>query len=238
MSENLRYHRENYDIGALDPHWADHQMVQWVGQGKTVLELGCATGYMGRYLKEKQNCRMYGVELTEEAAALARPYYEKIEVGDASALSIYDGFKEKFDVILCSNVLEHLVDPGAVLERLQKLLKPDGYFVIALPNIAHWSIRWQILAGRFDYSETGGIMDSTHLRFFTQRTARAMMKNAGLRIERESFDWDNGIPKLNGLFSRIPGVGPAFLKYFYGLSPALFGYQFIFKCCVRRKGGI
>lgn len=230
MSQPFKtYDRQNYDIDQLDPHWADAQMAGMIGSGKKVLEIGCATGYVGKYLKEKRQCRVSGVELNPDAAAMARQHYEKVVIGDAAALQIYDQFSEKFDVILCSNVLEHLTDPAATLARLKKLLAPDGYFVIALPNIAHWSIRLKLLFGNFNYTEGGGILDNTHLKFFTLKTAEQLLKNAGLKIERWSFDWDNGIPKFNGLLLRVPAVGPAVLKCFYSLRPSLFGFQFIFK---------
>lgn len=132
-------------------------------------------------------------------------------------------------MILCSNVLEHLMDPLEVLGRLQKLLQPTGYFVIALPNVAHWSVRLKLLFGKFDYTKEGGILDEDHLKFFTLKTAMELLQKAGLKIVEWSFDWDNGIPKFNGALLRIPKLGPAFLKWFYSLSPTFFGFQFIFK---------
>ncbi|MBI3013391.1 MAG: class I SAM-dependent methyltransferase [Elusimicrobia bacterium] len=228
MPETIKYDRQNYDIDQLDSHWADVQIVRMIGRGKTVLELGCATGYIGKFLKEKRGCVVYGIELNETAAAQAAPYYEKILSGDASQLNLYGNFRTQFDIILCSNVLEHLPNPGAVLRTLKSSLKEGGCFVIALPNIAHWTIRLQILLGKFDYTPSG-ILDESHLKFFTLKTARSLIQDAGLAIQEFSFDWDNGLPKFNGLFLRVPRIGPWFLKQFYSLSPTLFGYQFIFK---------
>lgn len=229
----LRYHREDYDVGSLDPHWADFQIAEMTGSGKTVLELGCATGYIGKYLAGERACVVDGIEVDERAAALARPHYRNVVAGDASSPETLKKLMPPYEVVICSNVLEHLVDPAAALLKLRDLLAPQGYFVVAPPNVAHWSVRLGLLFGRFDYQETG-ILDRTHLKFFTHKTASALLRNAGLEIVRESFDWDNGIPKLNGLITRVPLAGPALLKALYSLNPKFFGYQFVFKA--RRAG--
>lgn len=226
---SIKYNRTDYDIGALDSHWADYQMVQLIGERKKVLEVGCATGYMGQYLKEKCGCELVGVELDPESANKANPHYKQIIVGDISeSKTLFSLNLEQFDVILCSNILEHTLKSQEILEKLKSFLKPEGYFVIAFPNIAHWSIRLNLLLGKFDYSEKG-ILDESHVRFFTLKTAWELFESAGLKIEVFGFDWDNGITKLDGFLRRIPMIGPKFLRFFYSLRPTLFGYQFIFK---------
>ncbi len=240
---HLKYHRENYDIDKICPLWADYQVAQLIRPGSTILEIGCATGYIGKFLKEKRNCKMYGIEIDKEAAELAKPYYEKIIVGniedDNTLNQLTINYKPStinyFDYILCMNVLEHLKHPQKVLIKFKKLLKPEGSVIVCLPNIAHWSIRLKLLFGNFDY-EKGvfgtdhgkGIMDETHLRFFTLETMKKLIISAEYKIEHISFDPDKGIPKFHGLFLRIPG-GWKFLKKFYSLWPTLFGFQFIFK---------
>ena len=226
-----KYSRPEHDIGALDAHWADRQMVNMIGSNKTVLEIGCASGHFGKYLKAR-GCKVSAVEIDPVAVGFARPYYEKIVTTNIEYWESLDSFiGEKFQVILCSNILEHLVYPTKVLNRLKELLSTDGYFVIALPNVANWNVRWQLLWGNFDYHDSG-IMDEFHLRFFTRKTARVMLEQNGLKVEMESFDWDNGIPKFNGLMMRLPG-GERFLKFFYSLFQTFFAYQYIFKA--RRK---
>ncbi len=232
----MKYHRENYDIDKICPLWADYQVVQLIKPGSTILEIGCATGYIGKFLKEKRNCKMYAVEIDEEAAKLAKPHYEKIVIGDVEDEKILNQLPTKFfDYILCMNVLEHLKWPQNVLVNLKKFLKPDGYLIACIPNVAHWSIRLKLLFGNFDY-EKGlfgtdhgkGIMDETHLRFFTLKTMKKLFLDTGYKIEYCSFDPDKGIPKFHGLISRLP-YGWKLLKKFYSLYPALFGFQFIFK---------
>ena len=235
----MKYHRENYDIDKICPLWADHQVIRHVNPNSSVLETGCATGYIGKFLKEKMNCRTYGIEIDKEAVKIAEPYYEKIIVGniedDNTLKQLTFNFEPlSFDFILCMNVLEHLKNPEIVLVKLKKYLAPQGYIIIAIPNIAHWAIRLKLLFGNFDY-EKGilgdygkGIMDETHLRFFTFKTAKQLITDAGYRIVNWSFDPDKGIPKFHGLFLRIHG-GWKFLKKLYSINPKLFGFQFIFK---------
>ncbi|MFH8039247.1 MAG: class I SAM-dependent methyltransferase, partial [Candidatus Aenigmatarchaeota archaeon] len=105
----MKYHRENYDIDKICPLWADYQVVQLIKPNSTILEIGCATGYIGKFLKEKRNCKMYAVEIDKESAELAKPYYEKIIVGDVeNDYTIKQIPDIRFDYILCMNVLEHL----------------------------------------------------------------------------------------------------------------------------------
>lgn len=227
MTDALRYDRDAYDIGRLDPHWADAQIARMIGKDKRVLELGCATGYVGRYLKEARGCRVTGIELDPRAAEKARPGYEKIVVGDIADEKTLREADGRYDAVLCSNVLEHLPDPGKVLARLKPFLDPGGFFVVALPNVAHWSVRLGLLRGRFDYAETG-VLDRTHLRFFTLKTARELLEGAGLKVEEWGFDWDSGMRPVNAL-RFLPAVGPKLVEAVYSLSPEFFGYQFVFK---------
>src|SRR5205823_7166679 len=87
-----------------------------------------------------------------------------------------------FDAIVCADVLEHLRDPAAALAAVRHALAPDGEVVISIPNVAHLWVRLSLLAGRFDYAERG-ILDRTHLRFFTRRTLLALLARAGLAVD-------------------------------------------------------
>ncbi len=226
--ETITYSRPDYDISKIDPHWADPQMVKLIGQGKNVLELGCASGHFGKYLKTHAGCKVWAIEVDPRLAELAKPHYEKIYVGDAQSDEVYQKLDLKeYDVILCSNVLEHLPKPQLVLKRLVPFLKKGGFFVIALPNVAHFSVRLRLLFGNFDPDMC--ILGDEHLRFYTHKTATALIESAGLKIEKWSIDSDNGIPKFDGLFRRIPPIGPKFLDWFYNLWPTFFGCQMIFK---------
>ena len=167
----------------LNPQGGTHALlVRLVAPGSRVLDVGCATGYLGELLAAKE-CVVVGIEADPEAARLARSsgayqaVYE-IDLDDATS-SLPTG---AFDVVLCADVLEHLRDPPGTLRRLHPMLAEDGQLVVSLPNVAHLSVRLQLLAGHFRYTERG-ILDRTHLHFYTYESARALIEGSGLRVE-------------------------------------------------------
>lgn len=150
---------------------------------KRVLEIGCASGQTLAYLKERGAELTVGVEYSPEVAERARSRgIDHVLVGDVESIDI--GFeKNSFDVILAGHVLEHLVDPWSLLRRLHALLKPDGRLVGALPNIRHHSVVIPLLLrGTWQYQDSG-IMDRTHLRFFTRQSLQHLLEVSGFRIE-------------------------------------------------------
>jgi 2-polyprenyl-3-methyl-5-hydroxy-6-metoxy-1,4-benzoquinol methylase len=139
--------------------------LELIPRGRRILEIGTAAGHVTRALSEK-GCDIVGVELDAEQARLAARFCRRMIVGSIEDLDIDTDVPEEFDIVLCGDVLEHLKDPGAALQRLKRRLAPDGFFVVSIPNIAHASVRVSLLDGRFAYT-VNGLLDSTHLRFFT-----------------------------------------------------------------------
>lgn len=223
----MKYDRDNYEIDTICPLWVDQQVVRLIEHNTTILEIGCATGYIGRHLKQKMGCKIYGIELDKQSAEKAIQYYEKIFIADVENEDILKGLQTKYDYILCMNVVEHLKKPEIAIIKLKELLKDNGYMILTIPNIAHFSIRLKLLFGNFKYEEYG-ILDCDHIKFFTLKSIKELIKESGLLIEHFSIDPDNGIPKFHGLLLRLPG-GVAFLRMFYSFFPRFFGYQFIFK---------
>jgi len=146
-----------------------------------VLEIGCGGGGTLAWLKQTGRAQWTaGIELSPEAAAVARTRVDDVRCGDANVL-LADFAQGTFDLILCLDVLEHLVDPWAALERIQGLLRPGGRIITSLPNVRHHSVVLPLLfRGRWEYREAG-IMDRTHLRFFSRQGIAAMFGGAGLR---------------------------------------------------------
>jgi 2-polyprenyl-3-methyl-5-hydroxy-6-metoxy-1,4-benzoquinol methylase len=154
-------------------------MLELIGGGKDVLDLGCATGYLAEALRA-QGCRVSGVEYDERAAEKARPFLERLVVGDLTdpgTLGALAG--ETFDVLVFGDVLEHLPEPAEVLSRALSLLAPGGSVVISIPNVSHGSLRLALLQGRWEYRDTG-LLDRTHIRFFTRATLEDLLRRAGL----------------------------------------------------------
>ena len=123
-----------------------------------------------------------------------------------------------FDVVLCGDLIEHLRAPEQFLARVQPLHREDGRLVLTTPNVANWAMRLGLLAGRWRYTDRG-ILDSTHLRFFTRRTLEETLERAGYRI----LELDFTVP--------VPGIGaPSVERAAHALGrvrPSLFAYQFV-----------
>lgn len=157
-------------------------MLEMVGFDKDVLDVGCASGYLAEALG-KQDCRVSGIEYDTEAAEEARPHLDKLVVGDVTTMDFVAEFGAGvFDVIVFGDVLEHLPDPGAVLRSSLAMLRDGGTVVISIPNVTHGSLRLALLEGRWSYTPTG-LLDRTHVRFFTRASLAEMLAEAGLRVE-------------------------------------------------------
>jgi 2-polyprenyl-3-methyl-5-hydroxy-6-metoxy-1,4-benzoquinol methylase len=115
-------------------------------------------------------------------AEMAKSFCDQMIVGDIESDTIGRQFPtERFDVVTFGDVLEHLRDPAEVLTRVKPLIAPTGYLVASIPNVAHRSLRLSLLFGEFDYGDMG-LLDRTHLRFFTIRTIEKMMDESGFQI--------------------------------------------------------
>ena len=171
--------RRDFDNTAGSTH---NLVVGLVPRGARVLEFGCATGYMSGVLKERLGCRVTGIELSPEAAALAQECCDRVVAADAETLDVERVFgDERFDAIIFADVLEHLRDPGIVLQRIRALLAEGGAVVASIPNVAHGSVRLALLGGEFRYRDAG-LLDRTHLRFFTRETVQDLFEGSGYAI--------------------------------------------------------
>lgn len=145
-----------------------------------VLDVGCGTGALGASIKLRQPAEVHGVELTSDAARKAEVYLDRVwNYPIESALpELADGY---YDCIVAADVLEHVIDPWVTLATLKEKLSPDGKIVISLPNIQNWGVVSGLLEGKLDY-RSEGILDRTHLRFFTRKSVEELIWNAALRI--------------------------------------------------------
>lgn len=150
--------------------------------GPRVLDCGCGYGRIARCLPE---CEVDGIELSAAAADAARGVCRSVMVGSVTDPSVWQRLSGRlYETIVFSHVLEHLTDPLAALHLACGHLAAGGRIVIVLPNVATWRMRWQLLSGRWDYADEG-ILDRTHLRFYTLTSARELLDAAGLRIRDE-----------------------------------------------------
>jgi 2-polyprenyl-3-methyl-5-hydroxy-6-metoxy-1,4-benzoquinol methylase len=154
-------------------------MLDLVGPDHRVLDVGCATGYLGEALIAR-GCRVSGVEFDPEAAERARAVLDEVLVADLESTDLVAHFGAgSFDVLVFGDVLEHLRDPLRVLRGALPLLADRGSVVISIPNVAHASLRLALLQGRWTYSDRG-LLDRTHVQLFTRRTLLELLRGAGL----------------------------------------------------------
>jgi GT2 family glycosyltransferase/ubiquinone/menaquinone biosynthesis C-methylase UbiE len=146
---------------------------------KKILDVGCASGFLGYALKIKNKAEVWGVEINKDAAYKAMHKIDKV-INKPIEAALDDLPNNYFDTIICADVLEHLVEPEAVLLKLKEKLKLSGEFIISLPNVMHYSVVLNLLNGSFDYTEAG-ILDKTHLRFFTYKSINEMLHRCGLK---------------------------------------------------------
>lgn len=196
-----------------NPNTAHSKMLELVGKNNIILEVGCATGYMTRKFKEN-NCNVTGIEYNPESAEIAKQYCNQIIVGDIEVLKDFPLEKEYFDFILFADVLEHLRFPLRTLVKFKKYLKQDGKIFISVPNVANYRVRMNLLIGRFDYTEIG-LLDKTHLRFFTLKTAKHLVSDAGLKIDKIDVtpSWNSSIRIINKLYYLITKVWKSLFAY-------------------------
>ena len=165
-----------------DPHSSHSVILRWLGegQGRRLLDVGAADGLLSRQLTAR-GWRVTAIEGDPALAQAGARHCERmITMNLDREIPVGEG---PFDVIVYGDVLEHLVDPLRVLVDLDRSLDAGGFVIISVPNIAHLWIRLLLLLGHFDYLDRG-ILDHSHLRFFTERSLRAMLADAGLTTER------------------------------------------------------
>lgn len=177
-SENKFYDSDNHSWGLL---------FKYVKDGASVLDVGCSSGTLGQTLIERKRCVVDGIEpfhddALEASLKLRNVYEVNVETGDLSAL------KHKYDIIIFADVIEHLVEPVSTLRKMRRYLKKDGVILYSIPNMAHISIRLSLLEGNFDHTETG-LIDKTHLHFYTSQQIKRTFEDAGYTITDQKYTY-------------------------------------------------
>ena len=158
-----------------------------------ILDVGTASGYLGKILRGKGHS-VSGIEGDAAAAEKAKGHYDSFQLADLESCEF--PFRREFDYILFADVLEHLRDPAAVLRKCLPALKESGKIIISVPNVANFVVRLSLLFGRFDYMDRG-ILDRTHLRFFTLRSLNKMLSEVScraLRVVPTPLPWQIVLP--------------------------------------------
>ncbi len=182
MSEKQHY---DFELNLDNPANVHRIEMDMVMQGALVLDVGCHTGIMGEALKDLKRCKVIGIDTDIDALQIAKGRLQAALLIDIEqndwATHLRNGGYHNFDVIIFGDVLEHTQQPERILLHAKELLKSGGRVIVSVPNIAHWRVRFGLLFGGFDYTESG-ILDRTHLRFFTKRSAIALLETSGYSV--------------------------------------------------------
>jgi len=191
--------------------------------GLRLLDLGAAGGHLGRAVRDR--CAyLAGVEPDPALPASAREGYDDWRAADALAAGTWS---QPFDAVVCADVLEHLARPEELLGSIRGWLREAGTLFVSVPNVANVTVRAALAAGRFPYADRG-ILDRTHLRFYTRRTACELLAASGFAprsVAATAMPYELGHP----LVAKVSWRGPvrAFASGSARVWPTLFGYQFV-----------
>jgi glycosyltransferase involved in cell wall biosynthesis len=226
-SGELAFAEDRYELKQAE--WSSHaQLLSWLTRRRPgrVLDVGCSDGRFDELLRLAGHT-VIGLDTVKVDGVQDRvDRFIEADLNEGLPREVGDGF----DAVVAADVLEHVIDPAATLRQLRDALAPGGVLFVSVPNFAHWYPRLRVLFGRFDYDRRG-ILDASHIRFFTRATFERLAQRSGLRIRRRST---SGLPvevaerggrapaSLERIVSRIDRLGVV-------LWPTLFGYQFLFE---------
>lgn len=147
-----------------------------------ILDIGCGTGILGAYFKKNQNCNVTGIEINQKAFEAAKLNLDNVIKGNIETLDLTLN-ENYFDVIIMGDVLEHLVNPITTILKITPLLKKEGRILITVPNVRNWNVLIKLIfQDSWEYADWG-ILDYTHMRFFTLKSAKSILKKNNIKIE-------------------------------------------------------
>jgi methionine biosynthesis protein MetW len=240
----LKYHQDTFNYRQLKPNNIDKIQLDMIPEGSNVLEIGCATGYMGEYLVQEKQCCFLGIE-AEEAPSVAagkrglNVLFGLIEEETIKAkINAHIAEHGPFQIIFMSQVIEHIANPDHTLEVLKQWMHPTCSLVVSTCSIAHWRCRFRLLRGIWKY-ENYGTFDHSHLRFFTINSFRELLEQCGFTVVDFGYEFEDICPfKIffgtriiapSDILRLIPFFGMRLRKRYTDLAKNLIGHQFVFK---------
>lgn len=232
-TDGLKYY---VDIDLNQENRSHTKILKLLEPAKYILELGCFSGYMTRYMKDNLGGRIFGIEMDKEAAELARPYCEDLFIGDIDEMDFTEVLGEKrFDVIILADIIEHLKDPSGLLMKLKRFIEPDGYILLSVPNAVHGSMGLELIDGRWKY-RSYGLFDDTHLRYFDKNGIEQLLDKCGFvlsRLERVIIH-----PKDTELRTQWENYPTEITDYIEHTNSEFQTYQFVLKAFPSTEQGI
>lgn len=172
-----------YSYGGTHKGEVTDRLLSAIPPKSRVLDVGCGTGSISQILRDRLQLDYVGLEPNPERSAVARSHGLDVRTDVLGPQSLAG--LAPFDVVLFADVLEHLVDPVEVLQIARTALKPEGVVIASVPNVAHWFVRFNLLRGKFEY-QPSGLMDATHLRWFTRKSVRRPFESAGFVVTKQT----------------------------------------------------
>jgi len=158
-----------------------------IKHGEHFLDIGCGKGRLGAFLKQKFNAKVVGVEIFPEYAAVAAECLDEVLCGDIEKLDL-SPYTGRLDHVVFSDSLEHLLDPESAILKVKSLLASDGSLLLSIPNVRNFRVTLPLLLlGKFEYQDEG-LLDRTHLRFFTRSSIVNLLNRCGFSVESLKFD--------------------------------------------------
>lgn len=206
-------------------------MYDQIKPNSTLLDFGCSTGYFGAYLKAQKGCTVYGVEISADIEE-ARKVLDGVYSFDLDGEWPKEVYEHSYDYLFFGDVIEHLKYPQRTLEKATKLLKKQGKIFISTPNIAHISTRLELMNGNFEY-ESMGILDETHLKYFTKRSLEKLVCAAGYKIDLLDYSANDYPREVVERLLEKSGLKPS--PKFWGMIKATEARAFQYKLMISRK---
>ena len=220
-----------YDEPSDEPDETAYVLRRLIPAKARVLDVGCGTGSLTLAVTKEADAEVLGIEPDPQRAEHARKRGLKVVCGVADP----DLLRKLglFDVIILADVVEHLAEPADLLAELRSALAPGGRILASVPNVAHWTVRLRLLLGKFDYQRTG-IMDATHLRWFTRFTLRKLFERCGYDVLSMTPTAGVWMPEYAAFpFRVLPSRRrDALIRKFARVFPRLFGCQFVIEATV------
>jgi len=203
------------------------KIIKRIKPNTSVLELGPATGYLTKYLKHELNCSVDCIEKSEEMAKQVQQFCHTMYIQDIDDMNWKKQFpQKKYDYIILADVLEHLKEDEKTLNACRTLLKSNGECILSIPNIAHASIIGELLKGRFDYRDEG-ILDKTHLKFYTKNSIEQLITKCGFSIKK--IDPIYNLPENTEIGDALIDLPFEVQNLIYNQKNS-FVYQFVITC--------
>jgi 2-polyprenyl-3-methyl-5-hydroxy-6-metoxy-1,4-benzoquinol methylase len=203
----------------------NEDVLTFLTQPGTVLDIGCGVGDNAKFLSER-GYQVDGITISKHELEAASHFLNKgflfnLEYGLPEEIK-----NQRYDYVICSHVLEHICYPTRLLADVKGCLKENGVMVVALPNLFHYSSRWKLACGEFDY-QNAGLWDNTHFKWYTYRTGRSLLENNGFKVV---FAGVTGELPGNSLFSKFLSkqISDRIFDQLKKISPGLFGYQLLY----------